>query len=98
MALVDPSQVRSATVVAEDGVVIARLSERVFSALAESHSRLWRNVARELAHRLRQRKQIRRACEFAPRPVLGLFGRINSHSRYNPSGAQVRSDRRHNVD
>ena len=57
MALVDPSQMRSATVVAEGGVVIARLSERVFSALAESHSRLWRNVARELAHRLRQRNR-----------------------------------------
>ena len=57
MALVDPGQVRSATVVAEDGVVIARLSERAFSALAESHPRLWRNVARELAHRLRQRNR-----------------------------------------
>ena len=57
MALVDPSQVRSATVVAEDGVVIARLSERAFSALAEFRPRLWRNVARELAHRLRQRNR-----------------------------------------
>ena len=57
MALVDPSQVRSATVVAEERVVIARLSERSFSALAESHPRLWRNVARELAHRLRQRNR-----------------------------------------
>lgn len=57
MALVDPSQVRSATVVAEERVVIARLSERSFSAFAESHPRLWRNVARELAHRLRQRNR-----------------------------------------
>ena len=57
MVLVDPSQVRSATVVADRGVVIARLSERAFSALAESHPRLWRNVARELAHRLRQRNR-----------------------------------------
>ena len=57
MALVDPGQLRSATVVAEDGVVIARLSESSFSALAESQPRLWRNVARELAHRLRQRNR-----------------------------------------
>ena len=55
MALVDPGQRRSATVVAEDGVVIARLAERSFTALGESHPRLWRNVARELTHRLRQR-------------------------------------------
>ena len=55
MALVDPGQRRSATGVAEDDVVIARLSERSFAALAESYPRLWRNVARELAHRLRQR-------------------------------------------
>ena len=57
MALVDPGQLRSATVVAEDDVVIARLSERSFTALAESHPRLWRNLARELAHRLRQRNK-----------------------------------------
>ena len=57
MALVDPGQVRTATVVAEDGVVIARLTERKFTALAESQPRLWRNLARELAHRLRQRNK-----------------------------------------
>ena len=57
MALVDPGKRRSATVVAEDGVVIARLSERSFTSLAESYPRLWRNVARELTHRLRQRNK-----------------------------------------
>ena len=57
MALVDPGQRRSATVVAVDEVVIARLSERSFTALAESYPRLWRNVARELTHRLRQRNK-----------------------------------------
>ena len=68
MALVDPGQRRSATVVAEDGVVIARLSERSFAALAESYPRLWRNVARELTHRLRQRN--RSVEPMNSRPVL----------------------------
>ena len=58
MSLVDPTQQRSASVVAENQVVIARLPERSFTKLAESHPRLWRNVARELAHRLRQRNRL----------------------------------------
>ena len=57
MALVDPGQRRSATVVADDEVVIARLSESSLVALAESYPRLWRNVVRELTHRLRQRNK-----------------------------------------
>lgn len=98
MALVDPGQKRSATAVVEDGVVIARLTERSFTALAESRSRLWRNLAHELAHRLRQRNKIRRAGEFAPRPVHRVFGRVNSHRRYAPCRAQVRPDRGRGVD
>ena len=57
MALIDPGERRSASAVAEQGVIIARLPERSFTALAESHPRLWRNLARELAHRLRQRNR-----------------------------------------
>ena len=71
MALVDPSQVRSATVVAEDGVVIARLTERAFSALAESHPRLWRNIARELGHRLRQRNRFLEPVNSRPALFVG---------------------------
>ena len=68
MALVDPGQRRSASVVANDDVVVARLSEREFTRLANSYPRLWRNVARELAHRLRQRN--RYVASVNPRPVL----------------------------
>lgn len=68
MALIDPGQRRSASAVAEDEVVIARLSEPAFTDLAESNPRLWRNIARELAHRLRQRNRF--VTSMNPRPVL----------------------------
>ena len=50
MALVDPSKPRSASVVALDTVVVARVSEPKFTAIADSNPRLWRNVAREMAY------------------------------------------------
>ena len=68
MALIDPGQRRSASAVAEDEVVIARLSEPAFTDLAESNPRLWRNIARELASRLRQRNRL--VPPMNPRPVL----------------------------
>ena len=71
MALVDPGQVRSATVVAEDGVLIARLTESKFTALADSQPRLWRNLARELAHRLRQRNKFVEPVNSRPNLFVG---------------------------
>lgn len=68
MALIDPRQRRSASAVAEDEVVIARLSEPVFTDLADSYPRLWRNTARELASRLRQRNRL--VPPMNPRPAL----------------------------
>ena len=68
MAVLDASQPRSASAVAEGEVVIARVSATTFSTLAESHPRLWRNAARELAERLRQRNRFILAKN--PRPVL----------------------------
>jgi CRP/FNR family cyclic AMP-dependent transcriptional regulator len=55
MAMIDPSQNRSATVRARADVVAARVSEATFVALADSHPALWRGLAVELASRLRQR-------------------------------------------
>ena len=68
MALVDPGQVRSASAVAEGEVVTARISAVEFANLADSNPRLWRNVARVLADRLRQRNRFVRPVN--PRPVL----------------------------
>lgn len=68
MAVVDPGQPRSASAVAEDEVVAARVSAGTFADLAYANPRLWRNVARGLAKRLRQRNRFVRSVN--PRPVL----------------------------
>lgn len=68
MAVVDPGQPRSASVVTEGEVVVARVSARTFIDLAEAHPRLWRNIARGLAERLRQRNRF--VSPVNPRPVL----------------------------
>lgn len=68
MAVVDPGQPRSASAVAENEVVVARVSARTFIDLAEANPRLWRNIARGLAERLRQRNRF--VSPMNPRPVL----------------------------
>ena len=68
MAVVDPGQPRSASAVADDEVVVARVSAGVFIDLAEANPRLWRNIARGLAQRLRQRNRF--VLSVNPRPVL----------------------------
>ena len=67
MALLDPGQPRSASVVADGEVVAARISASGFAELADANPRLWRNVARELAERLRQRNRFVPPAN--PRPV-----------------------------
>ena len=68
MALLDPGQTRSASAVADGEVVAARISASDFSGLADANPRLWRNVARVLAERLRQRNRFVSSAN--PRPVL----------------------------
>ena len=68
MALLDPGEPRSASVVADGEVVTARISASAFAGLADSNPRLWRNVARVLAERLRQRNRF--VSPANPRPVL----------------------------
>jgi CRP/FNR family transcriptional regulator, cyclic AMP receptor protein len=55
MALIDPSARRSATVVALEETVVARINEPAFAAVANRTPELWRRLAIELADRLRQR-------------------------------------------
>ena len=68
MAAVDPGQPRSASAVADGEVVVARVYAGVFIDLAEANPRLWRNIARGLAQRLRQRNRF--VLSVNPRPVL----------------------------
>ena len=68
MAVVDPGQPRSASAVADGEIVVARVSASTFINLAEAYARLWRNIARTLAERLRQRNRF--VSSMNPRPVL----------------------------
>ncbi len=68
MAVLDPGQRRSASAVAEDDVVVARMDASTLNTIAESFPQLWRNIARELSERLRQRNRF--VLSANPRPVL----------------------------
>jgi CRP/FNR family transcriptional regulator, cyclic AMP receptor protein len=58
MALIDPKAKRSASVVAIEDSVVAKISEVKFVQLANQYPPLWRNIARELGDRLRQRNDL----------------------------------------
>ena len=57
MSVLDPGQPRSASTVAIDEVVVARVGATDFVRVADCNPRLWRNIARELSDRLRQRNR-----------------------------------------
>ena len=68
MVLIDPSARRSASVIAIEQTVIAKISETSFRSLAEKYPRIWQLIAVELADRLRQRNRLVDATN--PRPVV----------------------------
>ncbi|HEX8482988.1 MAG TPA: TIR domain-containing protein [Allosphingosinicella sp.] len=70
MAALEPGSRRSATARAGSGGVVAvRLSCEAFMRLGAIHTNLWRNVARELSGRLRQRN----AYFVPPNPIPKIF-------------------------
>jgi CRP/FNR family transcriptional regulator, cyclic AMP receptor protein len=71
MAIVDPTATRSATVIAQDDSVVARIPERVFSDVASRHSVLWRRIATELAGRIRDWNELIRRKNDVPRVFVG---------------------------
>ena len=68
MAVLDPGQRRSASAVADNEVVVARVDAVVFNRIAESYPQLWRAIAQELSVRLQQRN--RYVSPMNPRPIL----------------------------
>ena len=58
MALIEPAQKRSATVVAATEVVALTVSEPAFDAVAKEHPTLYKVIAKELARRLLQRNAL----------------------------------------
>ena len=68
MALIDPSARRSASVVAIEQTVVAKISQASFRLLADKYPRVWQLIAVELCERLRQRNRL--VASTNPRPVL----------------------------
>ncbi|MFS8047023.1 TIR domain-containing protein [Rhizobium sp. BR 314] len=58
MAAIQPTQKRSATVVAQSSVVVAKLSEQQFAEIASRHPQLYRAIAQELSRRLIERNKL----------------------------------------
>ncbi|PWE48781.1 hypothetical protein DEM26_16990 [Thioclava sp. NG1] len=66
MALIDPSQPRSASAIALEPTAALIVSEEDFVAVAAHHPDMWRQIAKEIADRLRQRKKFIRASNPVP--------------------------------
>ncbi|WP_146592511.1 TIR domain-containing protein [Puniceibacterium confluentis] len=66
MALIDPSQPRSASVVAVEPTVGLVVSEEAFTSVASNHPNMWRELAKEISDRLRQRKKFIRPTNPVP--------------------------------
>ncbi len=58
MSAIDPSLPRSATVVATETSVVAKVSEPEFIKIADAHPKFWRSISTELAKRLNQRNTL----------------------------------------
>ncbi|MEO8339033.1 MAG: TIR domain-containing protein [Nitrospirota bacterium] len=58
MAAIEPSQKRSADVVAHDTVVALKLSNSLFMKLGQQYPQIWLPIARELSRRLFQRNEL----------------------------------------
>jgi len=57
MSLIDTTAVRSATVRTAEPSVVAKITERDFTRIANKHPEIWRKVAVVIAHRLRERSR-----------------------------------------
>jgi CRP/FNR family transcriptional regulator, cyclic AMP receptor protein len=71
MALIDPTARRAATLCVAEETVVAVMTEADFTALAEKYPHLWRRLALEIAHRLRERNKHVKPPNSAPEIFVG---------------------------
>src|SRR5690606_37552280 len=71
MAIVDPAAPRSATVIANEPTLVAKVSEANFNRLANEYTALWRAIALQLCRRLSERKQFHREPNLKPVMFIG---------------------------
>lgn len=70
MALIDSSQPRSGSVIAMEPTVGLMVSEKDFSVVAKHYPDMWRQIAKQIANRLRQRKKFIRPSNLIPHMFL----------------------------
>jgi CRP/FNR family cyclic AMP-dependent transcriptional regulator len=71
MAVIDPSSRRTATNVASEPSVVAKIAGSDFLRIANTHPALWRAIALELCRRLNERKQYHKSPNTKPRLFIG---------------------------
>jgi CRP/FNR family transcriptional regulator, cyclic AMP receptor protein len=71
MAVVEPGALRSATVTAREDTIVVEVGEAAFAQIADDHPALWKRIATELSHRLRQRNTLVRVRNVPPQLFLG---------------------------
>lgn len=71
MALIDPSARRSASAIASEQSVVARIDEKTFTSIAAHHSGMWRALALELCRRLDERRKFLRSPNTKPIIFIG---------------------------
>ena len=99
MALIDPRAHRSATVVATEPSVLAKITEPYFTKLAKKYPQLWRRLAIELAERLRQRSKFHTPPNEKPNIFIGssvenlpIAQQIQTGLAHDPMLVQVWTD------
>lgn len=88
MAMIDTSVRRSASVIAAEETVVARIPEASFSPFADAKPRLWRLIAVELCDRLRQRNRLVRPVNVRPFIFIGSSVESLSFAREIQDGLQ----------
>lgn len=71
MAAIDAQKGRCASIIAKENCVVALVTEPVFARIAQRHPGLWRNLAKQVADRLRQRLEGVRPKNLVPRVFIG---------------------------
>jgi len=89
MAAIEPTQARSATIVADEDSVVCRLSEPQLAELAKRYPDIWRYLAKELSRRLAERNKLVRPVRDAIRvfivssaEALNIAEQIQNNLRY----------------
>src|SRR5712691_9671209 len=100
MAAIEPSQARTATVVADEDSVICKLSEPQLADVGQRYGDIWRYFARELVRRLAQRNALVNptrenigVCIMSSTEALDIAREIHSNFAHDSFSVVIWTDR-----